>query len=34
MTLVERARQAIIDGNYFEFRDEFLGRYYAGAAAK
>ncbi|HEY9316078.1 tRNA guanosine(34) transglycosylase Tgt [Williamsia sp.] len=34
VTLVERARQAILDGNYFEFRDEFLGRYYAGAVAK
>jgi queuine tRNA-ribosyltransferase len=31
VTLVERARQAIEDGSYFEFRDEFLGRYYAGA---
>jgi queuine tRNA-ribosyltransferase len=31
VTLVERARQAIIDGTYYEFRDEFLGRYYAGA---
>ncbi|ETD33145.1 queuine tRNA-ribosyltransferase [Williamsia sp. D3] len=31
VTLVERARQAIEDGTYFEFRDEFLGRYYAQA---
>lgn len=33
VTLVERARQAIIDGNYYEYRDEFLRRYYAGSAA-
>lgn len=32
VTLVERARQAIIDGDYHEFRDEFLRRYYAGSA--
>ncbi len=31
VTLVERARQAILDGNYFEYRDEFLRRYYANA---
>ena len=31
VTLVDRARQAIEDGTYFEFRDEFLGRYYAQA---
>ncbi len=30
ITLVDRARKAIEDGNYFEYRDEFLGRYYAG----
>ncbi|MFT3660409.1 MAG: tRNA guanosine(34) transglycosylase Tgt [Gordonia sp. (in: high G+C Gram-positive bacteria)] len=30
VTLVDRARQAIEDGNYFEYRDEFLARYYAG----
>lgn len=27
--LVDRARQAIEDGNYVEYRDEFLRRYYA-----
>ncbi|GAB2638249.1 tRNA guanosine(34) transglycosylase Tgt [Gordonia jinhuaensis] len=32
VTLVARARQAIIDGDYAEYRDEFLGRYYAGRA--
>lgn len=32
VTLVDRARQAIEDGNYAEYRDEFLGRYYAGAS--
>ncbi|MBA4023601.1 MAG: tRNA guanosine(34) transglycosylase Tgt [Gordonia sp.] len=31
VTLVERARQAIIDGTYYEYRDDFLRRYYAGA---
>ncbi|WP_207841697.1 tRNA guanosine(34) transglycosylase Tgt [Williamsia soli] len=30
VTLVERARQAIIDGTYYEYRDDFLRRYYAG----
>lgn len=32
VTLVDRARQAIEDGNYAEYRDEFLGRYYAAAS--
>ena len=32
ITLVDRARQAIEDGNYFEYRDQFLARYYAGSA--
>ncbi|AIG63443.1 queuine tRNA-ribosyltransferase [Corynebacterium atypicum] len=27
--LVDRMWQAIVDGDFFEFRDEFLGRYYA-----
>ncbi|MDL9938866.1 tRNA guanosine(34) transglycosylase Tgt [Gordonia sp. ABSL1-1] len=31
VTLVDRARQAIADGNYVEYRDEFLRRYYAKA---
>ncbi|SIR96137.1 tRNA guanosine(34) transglycosylase Tgt [Williamsia sterculiae] len=31
VSLVDRARQAIIDGDYEAFRDDFLGRYYAGA---
>ncbi|MEO9329097.1 tRNA guanosine(34) transglycosylase Tgt [Gordonia aurantiaca] len=30
VALVDRARQAIEDGNYFEYRDEFLRRYYGG----
>ena len=30
VTLVDRARQAIEDGTYVEYRDEFLRRYYAG----
>ncbi|WP_419232771.1 tRNA guanosine(34) transglycosylase Tgt [Gordonia sp. CPCC 205515] len=29
--LVDRARQAIEDGTYTEYRDEFLRRYYAGS---
>lgn len=33
VTLVERARQAIIDGNYYEYRDEFLRRYYASSVS-
>ena len=31
VTLVDRARQAIEDGNYIEYRDAFLARYYAGS---
>lgn len=30
VTLVDRARRAIEDGNYVEYRDDFLARYYAG----
>ncbi|MBT0567393.1 tRNA guanosine(34) transglycosylase Tgt [Williamsia sp. CHRR-6] len=30
VTLVDRARRAIIDGTYREYRDGFLARYYAG----
>ena len=30
--LVDRMRQAIADGDFAEFREEFLGRYYAGTA--
>lgn len=29
VNLVARMRQSIIDGNYWEFRKEFIGRYYA-----
>lgn len=32
VSMVDRARQAIEDGNYVEYRDEFLGRYYAGSS--
>lgn len=32
VTLVDRARQAIEDGNYIEYRDAFLARYYAGSS--
>lgn len=32
ITLVDRARRAIEEGNYFEYRDEFLARYYARSA--
>ncbi|GGG49480.1 queuine tRNA-ribosyltransferase [Kocuria dechangensis] len=28
--MVDGAREAMADGTYFEYRDEFLGRYYAG----
>ena len=28
--LVENIRASIIDGTFEEYRDEFLGRYYAG----
>lgn len=31
VTLVDRARQAIEDGTYIEYRDEFLRRYYASS---
>ncbi|MBJ7291866.1 tRNA guanosine(34) transglycosylase Tgt [Williamsia sp.] len=31
VTLVDRARQAIEDGTYAEYRDAFLARYYAGS---
>ena len=31
VTLVDRARRAIEDGTYFEYRDAFLARYYAGS---
>jgi queuine tRNA-ribosyltransferase len=31
--LVDRIRQSITDGDFDAFRDEFLGRYYARAAA-
>ena len=27
---IDRARTAIEEGNYVEYRDEFLARYYAG----
>ncbi|MCK5751440.1 MAG: tRNA-guanine(34) transglycosylase, partial [Mycobacterium sp.] len=33
VTLVDRARAAIEDGTYADFRDEFLARYYAGRPA-
>ena len=29
VNLVAKMRQCIIDGNFFEFKDEFLGRFYA-----
>lgn len=29
VSLVHNARQALIDGRFYEYRDEFLGRYYA-----
>jgi len=28
--MVDDAREAIKDGTYFEYRDEFLGNYYSG----
>ena len=31
VTLVDRARKAIEDGAYVEYRDDFLARYYAGS---
>lgn len=31
VTMVDRARQAIENGDYLAYRDEFLGRYYAGS---
>ena len=33
VTLVDRMRAAIEDGTYWEFKKEFLGRYYAGKSA-
>ena len=29
VNLVAKMRQSIIDGNFFEFKEEFLGRFYA-----
>jgi queuine/archaeosine tRNA-ribosyltransferase len=29
VNLVAKMRQSIIDGNFFDFKEEFLGRYYA-----
>ncbi|WP_018180342.1 tRNA guanosine(34) transglycosylase Tgt [Jongsikchunia kroppenstedtii] len=31
VSLVDKARQAIVDGTYADFKAEFLGRYYAGS---
>ena len=32
MRMVDGAREAMADGTYFDYRDEVLGRYYAGRA--
>ena len=30
ISLVDKIRTSIDDGTYYEFKEEFLGRYYAG----
>jgi queuine tRNA-ribosyltransferase len=34
VNLVAKMRQSIIDGNFFEFKEEFLGRFYASRESK